>query len=77
LLEFLVVSLLSVNPEPLDGLDCHIERRSDGALLVRVTSAAARRSHLPDAVFAFRLGDPQFGFWQRRLAEQEAQQSQQ
>ena len=50
-----------------------LERRSDGAVLVRVHS----RDHgdgtaLPDAVFAFRVGDPQFSYWEQqwRLKQQ-------
>lgn len=54
---------------PQDANDWQIERRSDGAVLVRVPSTAGRS--LPDAVFAFRSGDPQFGYWEQRLREQE------
>ena len=55
----------------LDELDLAIERRGDGALLVRVPSNACGDRRLSDAVFSFRAGDPQFDFWQRRLSEQE------
>jgi hypothetical protein len=50
-----------------------LERRQDGAILVRVPSPnlddAAR---LPDAVFAFRDGDPQYALWAERLAARES-----
>ena len=42
-----------------------LERRGDGAVIVRVRSDASER--LPDAVFAFRSGDPQYAYWLRRL----------
>ena len=45
-----------------------LERRHDGAILVRVPSPADR---LPDAVFAFRDGDPQYAVWAERLAARE------
>jgi hypothetical protein len=41
-----------------------IEQRADGAIVVRVRSADSR---LPDAVFSFRCGDPQYARWQREL----------
>ena len=49
-----------------------IERRGDGAVLVRVPSTEERGQPLPDAVFAFRAGDPQFQFWDERLRQREA-----
>jgi len=48
-----------------------IERRSDGAVVVRVRSAHAADCAIPDAVFAFRQGDPQFIYWDERLRNQE------
>lgn len=44
-----------------------VERRHDGAVLVRVQSRAVNGRALPDAVFAFRVGDPQFSFWEEQL----------
>jgi len=44
-----------------------IERRHDGAILVRVRSVNPSGTPLPDAVFAFRCGDPQHAYWLRRL----------
>ena len=45
-----------------------IEKRSDGAIVVRVRSEGPEGSRLPDAVFSFRCGDPQYAYWQGRLA---------
>jgi hypothetical protein len=45
----------------------HIERRADGAVLVRVPSPGGKDGALPDAVFAFRAGDPQYLFWDEQL----------
>ncbi len=44
-----------------------IEKRSDGALVVRVQSEGPAESRLPDAVFSFRCGDPQYAYWLGRL----------
>jgi len=44
-----------------------IERRADGAVLVRVHSTGRFGRRLPDAVFAFRPGDPQYDFWEHQL----------
>jgi hypothetical protein len=44
-----------------------IEKRSDGAILVRVQSAGPAGERLPDAVFSFRCGDPQYAYWLGRL----------
>jgi hypothetical protein len=49
-----------------------IEQRRDGAIVVRVKSAGPERSRLPDAVFSFRCGDPQYAYWLRRLGERPA-----
>jgi hypothetical protein len=49
----------------LDSWD--IQRRDDGAVLVRVHSCDRQGQQLPDAVFAFRLGDPQFDYWERQF----------
>jgi len=49
-----------------------LERRTaDGAILVRVPSlrADAAGEALPDAVFSFRDGDPQYSLWAERFAE--------
>jgi hypothetical protein len=46
-----------------------IERRDDQTLLVRVHSIDRHGRRLPDAVFTFRKGDPQYEHWER-LAKQ-------
>jgi hypothetical protein len=45
---------------------CDVERRSDGSILVRVHSSDRSGRRLPDAVFTFRSGDPQFGHWEQQ-----------
>lgn len=55
----------------MDAAGWTLERRSDGAVLVRVPSRQREGRFLPDAVFAFRTGDPQFSYWEQRLREQE------
>ena len=53
--------------------DCYtVQRRCDGAVLVRVPSQRRDNPPLPDAVFSFRAGDPQYEFWHRQLVQQEA-----
>lgn len=46
-----------------------IEQRTDGAVVVRVHSAGPEGSRLPDAVFSFRCGDPQYAYWLGRLQQ--------
>ncbi len=43
-----------------------VERRADGAVLVRVHSSDKTGERLPDAVFTFRRGDPQYEHWERQ-----------
>jgi len=43
-----------------------IERRKDGAMIVRVHSTSRDGRSLPDAVFTFRTGDPQFCYWEQQ-----------
>ena len=51
-----------------------LERRPDGAILVRVPSPRREGARpLPDAVFSFRDGDPQYTLWAERLAGREAE----
>lgn len=51
----------------MDDLVCHVELRPDGVVLVRVPPADTSLTDvLPDAVFSFRPGDPQFGYWRAR-----------
>jgi hypothetical protein len=51
-----------------------VERRPDGAVLVRVPPRSQTAPPLPDAVFTFRSGDPQFDFWAGQVAQQQMQQ---
>ena len=44
---------------------------SDGAVLVRVRSRDDEGLRAPDAVFAFRAGDPQFLYWNEKLRAME------
>ena len=57
-----MVESASMDSESLD-----IQRRSDGALLVRVSSLDSAGQQLPDAVFTFRRGDPQYDYWEGKL----------
>ena len=50
-----------------------IEQKEDGVLLVRIPSENRNGKTLPDAVFSFRKGDPQFALWESRWQEQCAQ----
>ncbi|HWA99246.1 MAG TPA: hypothetical protein VG713_12170 [Pirellulales bacterium] len=52
-------------------IDSQLERRSDGAVLVRVRSRDAANGRAPDAIFAFREGDPQYSYWDAQLRQQE------
>lgn len=56
-------------------LSCEVQRRSDGALIVRVASLDRGQETLPDAVFSFRAGDPQYDHWEQRLLEREQPES--
>lgn len=51
-------------------LDYEVTRRGDGAVVVRVRSSGGACA-LPDAVFAFRAGDPQYSHWEARLRQQQ------
>ncbi len=48
-----------------------VERRGDGAVLVRVGLDRTYGTPLPDAVFSFRRGDPQYDYWHQQLADRE------
>jgi hypothetical protein len=43
-----------------------VERYGDGTVIVRVHSCDRSGRKLPDAVFTFRLGDPQYTYWVAR-----------
>lgn len=49
-----------------------IERRADGVLIVRMLSRRDCANPLPDAVFTFRVGDPQYDYWKRQAAMQDS-----
>jgi hypothetical protein len=53
--------------------DCwDVEPQDDGTVLVRVHSTDRSGSPLPDAVFSFRRGDPQYEYWAEQLRRREA-----
>ena len=61
-----------MSPTPLEPAripedQVRIEQRSDGAVVVRVRSSGEGEGRLPDAVFAFRCGDPQYAYGLGRL----------
>jgi hypothetical protein len=43
-----------------------IDRLKDGSLLVRMHSVDRQGRPLPDAVFTFRKGEPQYEHWERQ-----------
>lgn len=48
----------------MQDLVCHVARRPDGVVVVRVPSVQpSNGERLPDAVFSFRIGDPQYSYW--------------
>jgi hypothetical protein len=49
-----------------------LQRRGDGAVIVRVASRDRGPETLPEAVFTFRFGDPQFQYWEQVLLSREA-----
>jgi len=57
----------------MEPLSWDIECRTDGTVLVRVHSADRRGQRLPDAVFTFRPGDPQYEYWQQQWRSRQAQ----
>ena len=48
-----------------------VERRDDETVLVRVHSSSRQGVRLPDAVFSFRYGDPQYDYWASQLLDAE------
>ncbi len=56
-----------LEPSGIPESHVRIEQRSDGAVVVRVRSAGEGDARLPDAVFSFRCGDPQYAYWLARL----------
>jgi hypothetical protein len=58
-------------PAGLDINSWEVERRDDGAVVVRVRSRQVDGEPLPDAIFAFRAGEPQYHYWQQILLDRE------
>jgi hypothetical protein len=58
--------MAAINSVSADSNSWDIERRSDGAMIVRMHSSTRDGRSLPDAVFTFRTGDPQFGYWEQQ-----------
>ncbi len=54
--------MLATQPDSWD-----VRRRNDGAVLVMVHSCDRQGRQLPDAVFSFRSGDPQYDYWESQL----------
>ena len=50
-----------------------LTQRPDGAILVRMHSRDASGDALPDAVFTFRAGDPQYELWEARFYDRVGQ----
>ena len=48
---------------------CDVELRCDGVVLVRVHSSNDQGRQLPDAVFSFCQGDPQYEYWEGQLPQ--------
>ena len=67
---------MSVSPSPTYSdpalLAFRVERRADGAIIVRVPSTGQYGEPLPDAVFSFRIGEPQYGLWARQIESEAA-----
>jgi hypothetical protein len=58
--------MAAINSASVDSNSWDIERRSDGAMIVRMHSSRRDGRSLPDAVFTFRTGDPQFSYWEQQ-----------
>lgn len=58
----MAAAAVSLEPNSWD-----VERRADGAVIVRVHSSARDGRPLPDAVFTFRNGDPQYAYWEEQF----------
>lgn len=48
----------------------NIKQRKGNVLIVRVFSKPFRGQEIPDTVFTFRPGDPQYELWNKRYIEQ-------
>lgn len=68
--ESTVPSTMGVSPANSDSWV--LSRRPDGAIVVRVRSRPNNGHTLPDAVFAFHHGDPQYQYWEQQLELRES-----
>ena len=59
------------NSGAMDQATWLVERRAEDCLIVRVRSRAGAGYDVPDAVFSFRAGDPQYCKWEQHLLDQE------
>lgn len=66
---------MPTSPLSADYRSWKLERRSDGAVLVRVPPRVPLHGDLPvpEAVFTFREGDPQYTFWDFQLRQRESE----
>ena len=62
-------------PAPMmNPSEYHVLRRPDGAVVVRVISPRREQgAPLPDAVFCFQIGDPQYDYWASKLRTAQAE----
>ena len=60
---------VSTEPVRIPDERLSVEKRADGAIVVRVRSEGPEQTRLPDAVFSFRCGDPQYAYWLGRLRD--------
>ena len=59
-----------VDEPAVDPRRCYLERRPDGAIVVRVPVAEPRPIvRCPMRCLPFRAGDPQFAFWQQQFSQ--------
>jgi hypothetical protein len=61
-----MTTMPAVDTPSTDSNSWDIERRKDGTLIVRMHSSARNGRPLPDAVFTFRTGDPQYSHWEQQ-----------
>lgn len=64
--------MLAAEMSPMEPESWDIDRRKDGTFLVRVHSTDRNGRKLPDAVFTFRMGDPQYNFWEEKFRKRNA-----
>jgi hypothetical protein len=62
--------MIAAQSFPMEPQSWDVALRPDGAVLVSVHSNDRNGRPLPDAVFAFRCGDPQYNYWEEKCREQ-------